>query len=292
MICPIRLRLTIEQGSASGCAVMRVVVGGAGTGGSCARRRGRHMMRYPKTPNRTESVCVCMCAYVCVCARMCARMCVCVCARMCVCVCVCGNGDLIGVADVPASKPSPSVDKYDWTESNIYVYITAYVPNDEDSRVIIDSNSVGIRCKDRDNWDLNLPHPIIVCESSSNIRRGKKKIEITLKKAEENTRWNNLTMQERAHTDVAKKSTIPWKKDWNKIGQDIEDDKEPSGDGGNEFLRRIYADGDEEARRAMVKSFQTSGGTVLSTNWDSVKGTDYGKQIQPPDGMEVKTWNQ
>lgn len=35
---------------------------------------------------------------------------------------------------------------------------------------------------------------------------------------------------------------------------------------------------DEDTRRAMVKSFQTSGGTVLSTNWDEVceghSGTD------------------
>ena len=28
--------------------------------------------------------------------------------------------------------------------------------------------------------------------------------------------------------------------------------------------------GDEDTRRAMMKSFQTSGGTVLSTNWDEV----------------------
>jgi len=40
----------------------------------------------------------------------------------------------------------------------------------------------------------------------------------------------------------------------------------------------------------MVKSFQTSGGTVLSTNWDEVGKTDYEKERQAPKGMEWKTW--
>ena len=41
----------------------------------------------------------------------------------------------------------------------------------------------------------------------------------------------------------------------------------------------------EETRRAMNKSFQTSGGTVLSTNWDEVGTTDYEKERQAPNGM-------
>ena len=40
----------------------------------------------------------------------------------------------------------------------------------------------------------------------------------------------------------------------------------------------------------MVKSFQTSGGTVLSTNWDEVKEKDYEKERQAPNGMQWKNW--
>ena len=41
----------------------------------------------------------------------------------------------------------------------------------------------------------------------------------------------------------------------------------------------------------MVKSFQTSGGTVLSTNWDDVKNKDYeGKDKVLPTGQDVKKW--
>jgi len=42
--------------------------------------------------------------------------------------------------------------------------------------------------------------------------------------------------------------------------------------------------------RAMNKSFQTSGGTVLSTNWGEVGTTDYEKERQAPAGMQWKTW--
>jgi suppressor of G2 allele of SKP1 len=43
----------------------------------------------------------------------------------------------------------------------------------------------------------------------------------------------------------------------------------------------------------MVKSFQTSGGTVLSTNWDEVSRKDFEKEgVQAPSGMEVKKYEQ
>jgi len=42
--------------------------------------------------------------------------------------------------------------------------------------------------------------------------------------------------------------------------------------------------------RAMNKSFQTSGGTVLSTNWNEVAVKDYENERQAPTGMEWKTW--
>ena len=46
--------------------------------------------------------------------------------------------------------------------------------------------------------------------------------------------------------------------------------------------------GSEEQRRAMIKSFTESGGTVLSTNWDDVgKGQVKG---QPPPGQEMRKW--
>lgn len=39
----------------------------------------------------------------------------------------------------------------------------------------------------------------------------------------------------------------------------------------NELFQKLYADATDEQRRAMVKSYQESNGTSLSTNWDEVK---------------------
>ncbi len=63
-------------------------------------------------------------------------------------------------------------------------------------------------------------------------------------------------------------------------------------EGGDEvgaFFKQIYKGASPDARRAMMKSYQESNGTALSTNWDEVaKGK---VETVPPSGMEEKKWN-
>ncbi|CAN0129168.1 unnamed protein product [Ectocarpus fasciculatus] len=83
-------------------------------------------------------------------------------------------------------------------------------------------------------------------------------------------------------------------KDWDVVEKEVQKELEAEKPGGeqalNDLFKSIYGKADEDTRRAMVKSFQTSGGTVLSTNWDEVGKADYEKERQAPKGMEWKTW--
>lgn len=95
-------------------------------------------------------------------------------------------------------------------------------------------------------------------------------------------------------SDVNKPSPYASDKDWNAIERDLkkqEKAEKPEGDEAlNKLFQDIYGKSSEDTRRAMIKSFQTSGGTVLSTNWNEVKDADYEKERQAPKGMEWKNW--
>jgi suppressor of G2 allele of SKP1 len=70
-------------------------------------------------------------------------------------------------------------------------------------------------------------------------------------------------------------------KNWSEIEKSIvaeeeEEHKSLKGDAAlDHFFKSVYAKASDDQRRAMVKSFQTSGGTVLSTDWASVENGKY-----------------
>ena len=72
------------------------------------------------------------------------------------------------------------------------------------------------------------------------------------------------------------------RKDWSKIEKELladeKEEEEKSNQSVDDFFKKIYANATDEQKRAMIKSFQTSNGTVLSTNWDEVKDRDYDKE--------------
>jgi suppressor of G2 allele of SKP1 len=149
-------------------------------------------------------------------------------------------------------------------------------------------------------YEINLSNCVIPSESTSQINN--KKIEIKLKKEFDNFQWVTLESS-KANNAIRSDGTMEGfkpsypssskqKKDWDNIDKEIgrELDKEDSqgSEAMMKLFKQIYERGDEETRRAMVKSFQTSGGTVLSTNWGEVKEKEYDGKDRPtaPDGQE------
>jgi len=136
----------------------------------------------------------------------------------------------------------------------------------------------------------------------SSYKVGKVKIEVKLAKMAHG-RWGTLTgdspdILSSFPTPAPSAAPRKQQKNWEGITSAIlEQDKSKSptedpnagGDAAvNEFFQKLYQDADEDTRRAMLKSYQESGGTTLSTNWDEVGKSKV--DVKPPEGSEWKKW--
>lgn len=140
--------------------------------------------------------------------------------------------------------------------------------------------------------------------SGCKVEVTKVKVEVTLAKKNIGLQWKALErkdediVMEIAPAQPAYPTSSKNKKDWSKIDHDLEaaeKEEKPEGDQAlNKLFQQIYERADPETRRAMNKSFQTSGGTVLSTNWGEVASSDYeGKdRPTPPEGQEWRDWKE
>lgn len=137
--------------------------------------------------------------------------------------------------------------------------------------------------------------------SACKVEVSKVKVEIALAKKNVGFQWKDLEKKAEEPEPLgvdhpAYPTSSKQKRDWSQIDRDVEAElksEKPAGeDALNKLFREIYERADEDTRRAMNKSFQTSGGTVLSTNWGEVAKNDYeGKdRPTPPDGQEWRDW--
>jgi len=190
--------------------------------------------------------------------------------------------------------PTPSVPKvkrdFYQTGPDVVVNILAKNLQKEEVEIEILSDTLTVNAKLPDGTvyheTIKLYQPIN--PSACSFKVLSTKIEIRLRKLEA-SHWPAL---EAAKKPEELKPCYPTssknKKDWGKVEKQLEQEN-PEDEDVNSLFAKIFASGDENTRRAMMKSMQESGGTVLSTNWDEVGKKKV--ECTPPDGMEWKKWD-
>lgn len=189
--------------------------------------------------------------------------------------------------------------KYDWyqSEPDIVINVLAKQVKPENVRIELDNKRLSCLAKLADDADFYL-HINLANEVKGDQIKYKvlsSKIEIRLKKAE-GKQWQGL---EASEEEVKSKEEIiknypssKMVKNWDKIAYDIKqeeaNEKLEGEEALNSLFQKIYADGSDETRKAMNKSFLESGGTVLSTSWNEV--SEKKVEVKAPDGVEWKNW--
>ncbi|XP_058054194.1 protein SGT1 homolog [Anopheles bellator] len=178
--------------------------------------------------------------------------------------------------------------KYDWYQTETAVTVTVLLKNaaEKNYSVQLEQNSLRLQADDIEPIVLSLWNPINTEQSSHKATPSK--VEIKLAKMIGH-RWDALERQQQAHEQPSTAvAPAKQKHDWDKISKEIEKD-DPEKDDVSQLFKKIFADANEDTKKAMMKSYYESGGTVLSTNWAEVGAKQV--EVQPPDGCEYKKWN-
>lgn len=181
--------------------------------------------------------------------------------------------------------------KHDWYQTESHVIIVILVKNIKNENIIINyskfSLKVNIEVTPECNYNLflNLSNSIVPNQCSFKVFP--LKVEVKLRKSI-SSMWSTLeTIQLKSSgpSNVKVKPSVDWD---HFVQEEVEGNKEYNEDSANNFLQKIYGEGNDEIKKAMIKSFTESNGTVLSTNWKEVSKDKV--NINPPDGMEWKKW--
>lgn len=176
----------------------------------------------------------------------------------------------------------------DWYQDNESVTVTIYAKQVDKNVLQVDFNarsvSISFPSADNSEYSYNLD-PLFgaIDPALSTCRVFSTKVELTLKKVSAG-KWPSLEGSAETFSQLTILYPSSSKKaiDWSSF--EVSDEVEESED----FFAKLYKDVDEDTRRAMMKSYVESNGTVLTTNWSEAKLKTF--EVSPPEGMEVKKW--
>ncbi|KAH8927558.1 SGS-domain-containing protein [Atractiella rhizophila] len=212
--------------------------------------------------------------------------------------------------------PKPRI-RHEWYQTDTHIYISIFI------RSVPPSTSQDVVTLTASSLHLSLPSPASpgstveflieplaheVKPETKVVRFLTPKVEVAVEKKDRGNRWGVLEGEEKVVSKMAEGSdggrgyptSSKKKTNWDALEaeqikeEDQGPDKDDPNTGGdrelNRLFQKLYKGATDEQRLAMMKSYQESNGTALSTNWDEVRK---GKvETKPPDGMIAKKWNQ
>ncbi|CAG9465489.1 unnamed protein product [Pedinophyceae sp. YPF-701] len=185
--------------------------------------------------------------------------------------------------------------RHQWYQTGTHVYVSVFAKNIPKERATVDvrDNALLIQVRSEagePEYELAVQLGGKVDPAGTVVEHVAPKIEVKLAKAD-GSQWTDLQQGGSGAQDDG--IPLPWASkrrpgDWSKLESEIaaeEKDEQLEGDAAlMKLFKNIYKDADDDTRRAMMKSYSESGGTVLSTNWKEVGA---GKvEVKPPAGQE------
>lgn len=205
------------------------------------------------------------------------------------------------VSEISQTPKSTSIDainkaaplkvkiREDWYQNNETVTVTIYAKNIKPETLLVDFSprSVAVSFPSADNSEYNYNLEPLFGEISTEESRFKvysTKMEITLVKKEAG-KWSTLEGNAKvaAESGLVYPSSAKKAVNWSNFSVKEEEETE-------DFFAKLYKDVDDDTRRAMMKSYVESNGTVLTTNWEEASQKKF--ETSPPEGMEAKKWGQ
>ncbi|ETN77663.1 SGS domain protein [Necator americanus] len=180
--------------------------------------------------------------------------------------------------------------RFDWFQTDTSVTVTILKKGValNDCRVTFLDNDIKVYCGDEIIFETTLARP--VDEKNFTVTCTPSKVEIRMPKASAG-HWPVLGAPSAipATTELHHPS-----KNWEAIERkavEEEENEQLEGDAAvNRMFRKLYNEASDDVKKAMIKSYQESGGTVLSTNWAEISKKR--TEVRPPDCMEYKHFEQ
>lgn len=181
------------------------------------------------------------------------------------------------------NKGSLDASKLSWyqTESKVVIDLL----NKTLKELTLDGNKVAVTFEKK-RLELTQPDfakPLVldlnqeIDPEKSSVKVLASKVVISLAKAE-SLQWPILGPAKQQivvpKMSTAIKALQEKKKNFDALIKEAEKEEEEHGDA-NSLFKKLYSGSDDDTRRAMIKSYQTSGGKALSMNWGEVKNKEY-----------------